>query len=120
MSKSDAEHHEQAALIEWYDWQYPHAVPLLAIPNGGHRHIAVAVKMQREGVRPGVPDLMLPIARGGWHGLWIEMKTTSGRLSKVQRQWRDMLQAEGYRVELCRGFEEARAMIEGYLEASDN
>ncbi len=44
------------------------------IPNGGERNLAVAGKLKAEGVKAGVWDLFLPLPRGGYHGLYIEMK----------------------------------------------
>ena len=63
-----SEHQEQAALFRWA-WfaqvKHPALALLYAIPNGGHRHKAVAARMKAEGVKAGVPDLCLPVARGG-------------------------------------------------------
>jgi hypothetical protein len=36
--------------------------------------MGTAVKLQKEGVRPGVPALFLSVALGGFHGLYVEMK----------------------------------------------
>lgn len=115
------EHDEQAALVRWAALQrirYPELALLFAIPNGGDRHEAVAQRLKAEGVRPGVPDLCLPVARGGWHGLYIEMKTQRGRPSRPQRQWLAALLREGYRAEVCRGWEAARVVILDYLMPS--
>jgi hypothetical protein len=69
-----------------------------------------------EGLRSGVPDLCLPVARGGWHGLYIELKRQDGgRLTDAQRGWLEALSEEGYRAVLCRGFDEASEVILAYL-----
>jgi len=112
------EHQEQVSLFRWADFaraRYPELALLFAIPNGGHRHKAVAKRMKAEGVRAGVPDLCLPIPRGPWHGLFIEMKTAAGRPSQAQNVWLTALRAQGYRAEVCRGWHAARAVIEAYL-----
>ena len=88
---------------------------MFAIPNGGHRHKAVAVRMKAEGVKPGVPDICLPVPRGPWHGLYIELKTEGGSVSRAQRRWLTLLTALGYRAEVCRGWQQAQAVIEDYL-----
>lgn len=89
---------------------------LLAIPNGGLRSKAVAAKLKAEGVRPGVPDLFLPVARGREHGLWIEMKRTKGgHISPEQEAWAEALEAQGYRVRICRGADAAIREIRDYL-----
>ena len=61
-----SEHHEQCALFAWLRLQWPDLDRVsFAIPNGGHRHKAVAGKLKAEGVKAGVPDIFIayPIAR---------------------------------------------------------
>lgn len=111
---------EQQALIQWWDaWCRSRGIDyrlLLAVPNGGFRHIATAARLMAEGVRPGVPDLLLAIARGNHHGLWIEMKSLTGRLSGPQIAVQDLLWAQGYRVATCAGADSAIRVIKEYLE----
>ncbi|MCP4286499.1 MAG: VRR-NUC domain-containing protein [Gammaproteobacteria bacterium] len=116
--KSATEHQEQATLFRWVSLvrgTHPELDLLHAIPNGGHRHNAVAARMKAEGVRRGVPDLCLPVASGGYHGLYIEMKSRKGRLSSEQRQWGDALHAQGYCFQMCRSWREAATTIGDYL-----
>lgn len=73
-----SEHQEQAALLEWWNWQAGALRNLLfAIPNGGARVRRTGKILQQEGVRPGVPDLFLAIPTDDWHGLWIEVNNPS-------------------------------------------
>lgn len=109
------EHEEQAALVEWLDWQHP-TVAYWATPNGGHRDVRVAVKLKAEGVKPGVPDLFIAEKRRGYSGLFIEMKRRrGGQVSPEQREWKKILEQRDFRVEICAGFEAAKAVIEEYL-----
>ena len=117
-----SEHDEQAALFTWAAYQsniYPELTLLHAIPNGGKRHIGTAVKMKAEGVRAGVPDVFLPVARGGYHGLYIEMKDGKKRPSEVQMWWLAMLENEGYRAEVAYSCDDAQAVILDYLSLPD-
>lgn len=112
------EHQEQVTLFRWVDLvrvRHAELGLLHAIPNGGHRHKAVAARMKAEGVKRGVPDLCLPVASGGHHGLYIEMKTRKGRLSNEQKRWANALQAQGYRFRMCRSWQEAATTIAEYL-----
>lgn len=113
------EHEEQKALFQWADaakGTRPELRLMYAIPNGGHRHHAVAAKLKAEGVKPGVPDTCLPVARGGFHGLYVEMKRRDGgALLPEQRAWIADLNEQGYQAECCYGWDEARAVIEEYL-----
>lgn len=95
--------------------RWPELKRLFAIPNGGHRSKVTATRLKMEGVRRGVPDLMLPVMRGGYGGLWIEMKTSKGRASPDQRDWLAYLSEAGYRAEVCHGTEAAIAVLEDYL-----
>ncbi len=113
------EHHEQVALIQWAalnTHKHPELALLFAIPNGGHRDIRVAAKLKAEGVQAGVPDLCLPVARGGFHGLWIELKAGKNTARPAQLAWIDRLRAQGYVATVERGWERARQTIEDYLE----
>jgi len=113
-----SEHQEQAALFEWASLvqnRYPELRLLFAIPNGGLRNKVVAAKLKAEGVKPGVPDIFLPVPRGGWHGLCIEMKTKSGTVSKAQEGWLRALGGQGYNARSVSEWEEARHIIECYL-----
>lgn len=113
------EHDEQVALMEWAGIasRSIHALALLfAIPNGGERHKAVAAKLKAEGVKPGVPDLCLPVPSGDYHGLFIEMKRIRGsKTTSDQLEWIEALRKQGYRVEVCNGWEAAKDVLLEYL-----
>lgn len=112
------EHAEQVALFQWarmMESRYPELELLHAIPNGGHRHIAVAVKMKAEGAKAGVPDVFLPAARGRFHGLYIEMKFGRNTPSKNQKRWIDMLNRQGYYVDVCYTAQRAIEVVTEYL-----
>jgi hypothetical protein len=111
-----SESQEQAAVIEWADNHPEIAGRLFAIPNGAHKSKAGAAKFKREGLRRGVPDLFLPLARKGFHGLFIEMKREKKAvISHQQRDWLDYLASQGYYTALCFGAHEAIHEINGYL-----
>ena len=117
------EEEEQAAVIEWAVWmekQLPELHLLFHIPNGAERHPAGAAKLKKAGVKPGVPDLFLPVARGGFHGLWIEMKRRKGgRVSDEQKQWLADLEGEMYRCFVAHGAKEACDEIYRYLTETE-
>lgn len=113
------EHDIQCQVIRWFDITYRKTIAgrLVAIPNGGHRHIAVARKLKAEGVRAGFPDLFLPIPSGSNHGLFIEMKTQKGKPTESQNDWLSFLDSQCYAVAVCHSFDDAKRVIEGYLNA---
>lgn len=74
-------------------------------------------RMKAAGVKAGVPDMFLPVARGGSHGLYIELKRIKGgRVSAEQLAWMEELTREGYTCAVCHGWEEARKVIQTYLK----
>jgi hypothetical protein len=104
----------------------------MAIPLGGKRNAATAARLKAEGARAGVPDIFLPVARHGCHGLWIELKRSKttklsaktgrtivdkseGKAQDHQTKWIADLQAEGYGACVCVGWEEARDVLIQYL-----
>lgn len=110
------------------------AVPELkwfhAIPNGGSRgDTAKSARIQggmmkAEGVKPGVADTFLPVRRGVWPGLYIEMKKpaekpkradSKGGLSDKQEEFRDFVKAQGFGWVVCYSWREAADILQLYF-----
>ncbi|WP_054892297.1 MULTISPECIES: VRR-NUC domain-containing protein [unclassified Pseudomonas] len=115
----DREGQEQAALMQELQLRYPKAYKLIYhVPNGGHRHKLVAAKLKGQGVKAGVPDLVLPMARGGYFGLYIEFKAKppfDAEVSPSQDAYIQELTAQGYLAIVCRGSIDAVEAIRAYL-----
>ena len=102
-------------VFQWAD--YNHIPLMFAIPNGGSRHPIEAKHLKEQGVKAGVPDIFLPMPRGEYHGMFIEMKRLKGgRLSPEQTQWLHDLSEQGYAATVCKGWEVAAEFIKRYLE----
>lgn len=114
---------EQTCLFRWAAYSlgaHPELKLLHAIPNGGKRSKSEAARMKAAGVKAGVPDMFLPVARGGSHGLYIELKRIKGgRVSAEQLAWMEELTREGYTCAVCHGWEEARKVIQTYLKGGE-
>lgn len=135
---------EQIALLDWAshvsivaDDGTPVSLRklLIAIPNGAHLagdeiQRAIQIKrLKRLGLQPGVADLFLQLARGSWHGLWIEMKKPRKEFDTPRRAQRAVSDDQrdfavssnrfGYRHVVCYGFDEARPVIEAYISGRD-
>lgn len=108
-------------MFRWAAYQsgaYPELALMYHVPNEGMRSRATGGRMQSEGMKRGVPDICLPVARGGHHGLYIELKRIAGgRLSTDQAGWLEALAREGYCAILCKGWEDAAQMIMDYLKS---
>lgn len=90
---------------------------VFAVPNGGTRHTLEAVKLKQGGVSKGIPDLVFPQARKGYHGLYIELKRMKGSLTTDEQiYWIDTLNREGYLAVVCKGAETAIEVINNYFD----
>ncbi len=115
----DTESGAQEMLFTWAMWQQegrPELKLLYHVPNGGKRDAKTGRALKRQGVKAGVPDLCLPVARGGYHGLYIELKAGKNTTSPKQKEWINDLGQQGYYAAVCRGWEEAKETIENYLD----
>lgn len=120
----DWEGQEQAVLIRWLLGEKQRRTPvgelydvIYHVPNGGQRNKKTAADLKRQGVKSGVSDLVVMDARGGWHGLYLELKATPPRhaaLADSQREWLALAEGRGYCARLARGLEEAKAVLQWY------
>lgn len=96
---------------------------LFAIPNGFKisgtptQRRAKGARWKREGLTPGVSDLCLPVARFGWHGLFVEVKEpVNGRLSKAQKVFQADVTAQGYLCYVVDNAQDGIDLIFEYLK----
>lgn len=125
------ERREQEWTVQWFKLKYPNLL-IVASANGGQRKQVKgkngkmwspeAANLKREGVLSGFPDLQICCAKRNYHGLFIEMKApggtdhVKGRVSMVQKVILNQLNCAGYYALVCWGYEEARKVIDWYLQ----
>lgn len=110
---------EQTALFEWaniYSNIYPDLELMFHVPNGGSRNKIEAANLKKQGVKAGVPDICLPVARGNYHGMYIEMKVGKNIPTDKQDKWLFNLNKQGYAVKVCYTWTEAADAIMKYME----
>lgn len=118
-----SESQEQITVVRWFDLSHRSLKGrLIAVPNGAHlagsgkQRAMKMTRMKAEGLRPGFPDLFLPVPAHGFHGLAIEMKRQKGSTtSPEQIEWLEWLAEQGYMTALCKGAQAAIDTITGYL-----
>jgi hypothetical protein len=127
------------ALIQWrdlYKRNYPQLGLLIHIPMGGWRDPGEAGRLKAMGARAGVSDYLLACPTLGdttvtitstnapptvgackmmMHGLWLELKSDTGRLDNDQADWGKLMLGQGYEFKVAHGWIEAARMICGYL-----
>lgn len=113
------EDEHQTALTQWVRkmrTQYPALELYHHIPNGGLRDKRTAARLVGQGVHAGVPDVFIPTARGGYHGIYIELKVGNNRPTQNQNDFMAAAMREGYYCCVCCGWPCAAAVIEKYLK----
>lgn len=108
------EFEHQKAFFDWFRWQYPNVIAF-SIPNGEHRNAITGKRLKFSGVLAGVPDIFIADGRPG---LFIEMKSEKGALSKVQKAIIPRLKSTGYPVAVCHGFDDAKNVVQRYLSGN--
>ncbi|MFC1567351.1 VRR-NUC domain-containing protein [Thermodesulfobacteriota bacterium] len=120
MIPSRSEYEEQVAIFKWADLmllKLPELELLQGSLNGVRLTIGQAVKAKRAGLKKSYPDLFLPVARGDYHGLFIELKKRGSTYpDKGQRQMLLKLREQGYCADWVRGSDDAIKLIKNYLE----
>jgi hypothetical protein len=135
--KTRIEEQHQVAFVAWFRLQYPQYAKLLTLgsfgENVGEKRMA---RLKQMGLTPGFPDLFLALPkRTELHkfkrklgvgmeefievefvgGLYIEMKTKTGKVSTEQKEIHELLKKYHYKVDICRSWEEAKASIIDYF-----
>ncbi len=92
---------------------------LYHVPNEGKRSQGGGQILKAAGLKSGVPDICLPVARRGFNSLYVEMKYGKNKTTEKQKEFMAALAAEGARTAVCYSAEEAREMIRWYLSPAD-
>ena len=130
IAKSNTESAHQKAVFAHFALtrnagQYLETEWLHHIPNGGLRDKVTASRLKAEGVKDGVLDLFLPVARGIYHGLYIEMKRPgqenhkNGGRTPNQVKFSDFVMGQGFAVVIAYSWGEAVNYIIQYLELGE-
>lgn len=116
------ESEEQQALFDWINLNkghYPELKLMHHTPNEGKRSVSTGARMKREGLISGVPDIHLPVAKGKYHSLYIELKRVkNSKISKEQEEFIRLLNMYDNFAIICYGWEQAIKVIEWYLKGA--
>ena len=110
---------EQINVVTWCRWQqnaFPELSLLHHCPNGGSRNEREAVKFKQMGVLAGVSDLHLPVPKGVYASLYIEMKYGDGRLEDSQKRFLRNAAALGNYCVVCYDAQTAINVIAEYVK----
>ncbi|MCP4354665.1 MAG: VRR-NUC domain-containing protein [Proteobacteria bacterium] len=111
MIKSESE--LQKACVKWFDSNIsPAQAFLFSVPNGGSRHKLEAINLKREGLKPGVADLVLLLAGGTT--IFIELKHGKNGQSAKQREYESVVKGLGFNYYLIKTFNDFKTVV-GYF-----
>ena len=110
---------EQEALFCWARLsiaKYPELALMYHIPNEGKRSVVNGAALKRQGLKKGVPDICLPVPRGKYHGMYIEMKRIDGKPTAEQKDFINELAKQGYACYVAdKGWADAAEVITWYM-----
>ena len=104
----------QCAFFDWVRLQPKISPYCFHVPNGGYRNAREGAKFKREGVLSGIPDIVLALPSKAYHGLFLELKSRVGKLSKEQKSFLDRVRDVGYCAEVARSVDEAIGIVTKY------
>lgn len=110
----------QKALFSWAE-NYPQLKWMHSIPNGAFLHggpkqrARQMARLKAQGLTPGVLDVFLPKARGGFHGLYIELKIKPNKPTEKQKEFIQQADKDGYLTAVCYDWLDAKQVISDYM-----
>ena len=107
----------QIDCFKWIRLAYPWLIAF-AVPNGGKRNLLEAVDLKRQGVLAGIPDIFIAFPCKGYHGIFIELKTTKNALSPEQALMIEKLTHQGYYCSVCRSQKDFEETVNWYVRDS--
>jgi len=123
----DSEFSHQVALFAWCAinvGKHPELKYYHAIKNEERSgNIIAGARAKQSGIKAGVSDTFLPVKRGPYSGLYLEMKKPSrkpkkngkGGVSDEQAEFGNFVQSQGFGFCVCYSWEEARDVLIRYL-----
>lgn len=123
------EKHVQQAVINYLKLQYPSV--LFRSDTGAGMKLTIGQAKAQKSIQNGMawPDIFIAEPRGGWHGLFIELKDEGVKLFKngggafasehMKDQYKCLgnLNYKGYMALFAVGFDEAKSIIDEYLNS---
>jgi hypothetical protein len=104
----------QTIIVNYLKFQYP-GILYCASAGGMFTSMKQAIKMKMTGYVKGFPDLQICEPNEKYHGLFIEVKTEKGVVSKEQKEWIKQLNKRGYYATYVKGSEDAIKLIDAYF-----
>jgi len=111
-----SEYKLQVAVVNYLKMQYNDSVYCASLGGQFQPYHSQRVKAKRTGYIAGFPDLFIYEAKGGFHGLAIELKVKGNYATESQKKWITKLNERGYSAKVCTGFDQTKQVIDDYFE----
>lgn len=103
----------QQQIVEWFNNNYclkfhKPRYSIFSVPNGGTRNKAEAIKLKLTGMKAGVSDLIILLNN---KCLFVEVKTSTGKQSEVQKEFQEVVENLGFEYWLVRSLDEFQKKI---------
>ncbi len=118
IKRSQPEAKIQQAVFEWIGWhtgKYPVLAFAFHSPNGGSRNLIEARHLKAGGVKPGIPDLLVPVPCGSYQGLAIEFKAGKNKTTEAQDFWLNGLAKAGYLTGIAWSVNDALSLVQRFV-----
>lgn len=115
-NSSNSEEALQLAVVCWLRCAFPDIITNSSLLQGNINNIGLSEKANNMGYTSGFPDLFVFIPKGGYGGLFMELKNgKKGVVSLRQKEVIEALQIAGYYGGVIRTLEEAKTMVNYYM-----
>lgn len=104
----------QEALVRYVRTRYP--TTLFTCAPSYAKDARTGARNKKMGYLKGFPDLFFAYPMGGYYGLFLEIKTATGKESKEQKEIREQLNMHNYKSIVCYGLDAAIKAVDNYLK----
>ena len=104
----------QTNVIRYINLQYPHIRYCASLGGQYQKYPSQRKKAVATGYVKGFPDLQICEARGGYFGMFLEIKE-KGYATKDQKKWLEDLTERGYLAVCVKGLDGIISMIDSYM-----
>jgi len=117
MTNYNTEASLQTAVINYIKLLYPDVRYCASLGGQYQKFVSQRKKAKATGYVSGFPDLQITEARGGFYGLFIELKLNKQCYpSQNQVKWINDLNDRGYKAVICKGLDDTLTEIDNYLK----
>ena len=109
----------QKAVVDYIKNRWRYARYCASLGGQYQKYPSQRKRAKETGYVPGFPDLQILEARGGYFGLFIEIKLDKQSYpSQYQKDWIKDLLIRGYMAKVCKGYDECIDALENYFKLS--